>query len=140
MTTPAASTSLEAASAETPTTSQTPLSVPPSIPTSATASGIATPSGSEFNDRRDVDDGYVAPKMFANGAHPMLRYCRPYWWPYKTFVKQRWIGRQLLEVISTEFRDRSVDYYRHALESGVTRVNGVTAYPELILRDGDRIE
>jgi hypothetical protein len=23
----------------------------------------------------------------------------------------RWIGRQLLEVVSTEFRDRSVDYY-----------------------------
>lgn len=23
----------------------------------------------------------------------------------------RWIGRQILEVISTEFRDRSVDYY-----------------------------
>jgi hypothetical protein len=23
----------------------------------------------------------------------------------------RWIGRELLEVISTEFRDRSVEYY-----------------------------
>lgn len=29
---------------------------------------------------------------------------------------------------------------RHALECGVTKVNGVTAYPELILRSSDRIE
>lgn len=29
---------------------------------------------------------------------------------------------------------------RHALESGVTRVNGVTAWPGLILKDGDRLE
>lgn len=50
-------------------------------------------------------------QMFPNGLHPMLRYCRPYWWPYRTFVKQRWIGRQLLEVVASEFRDRSVDYY-----------------------------
>lgn len=50
-------------------------------------------------------------EMFPNGLHPMLRYCKPYWWPYKTFVKKRWIGRQLLEVIASEFRDRSVDYY-----------------------------
>lgn len=70
----------------------------------------------------------------------MLRYCAPYWWPYRTFVKKRWIGRQLLEVIATEFRDRSVEYYRQALESGVTRINGVEAYPEYILRDGDRLE
>jgi hypothetical protein len=29
---------------------------------------------------------------------------------------------------------------KHALESGVTRVNGVTAWPGLILKDGDRLE
>ncbi|OCF62327.1 DRAP deaminase [Kwoniella mangroviensis CBS 10435] len=74
------------------------------------------------------------------GMNPKLRYIKPYWWPYKTHVKQRWIGRQILEVITTEFRDRSMEYYRHALESGVTRVNGVTARPDLVLRDGDRID
>ncbi|UOH80918.1 hypothetical protein LQV05_003579 [Cryptococcus neoformans] len=78
--------------------------------------------------------------MYPRGMNPRLRYIKSYWWPYKTFVKQRWIGRQLLEVITTEFRDRSLEYYRHALESGVTRVNGVVARPDLILRNGDRIE
>ena len=42
---------------------------------------------------------------------PGLRKLSPYWYPYTTYAKQRWIGRELLEVISTEFRDRSVEYY-----------------------------
>jgi hypothetical protein len=72
------------------------------------------------------------PKKYARGENPKLRYKKPYWWAYKTFVKQRyvpamfgesvltlrWIGRELLEVISTEFRDRSVEYY-------VSRIRGV---------------
>ncbi|KAI5453932.1 hypothetical protein NCC49_004927 [Naganishia albida] len=76
----------------------------------------------------------------AKERDPQLRYCEPYYHPYRTNVKQRWIGRQILEVISTEFRDRSVDYYRHALASGVTKVNGKVVGPEYILKNGDRIE
>ncbi|WWC70611.1 uncharacterized protein I206_104562 [Kwoniella pini CBS 10737] len=82
----------------------------------------------------------IAKSTFPKGMNPKLRYIKPYWWPYRTFVKQRWIGRQILEVITTEFRDRSMEYYKHALDSGVTRVNGVTARPDLVLRDGDRID
>ncbi|ORY31392.1 pseudouridine synthase [Naematelia encephala] len=98
--------------------------VPLSSPSSSSSSSTRTPTN----------------KQYPNGKHPMLRYQTPYWWPYRTFVKKRWIGRELLEVVSTEFRDRSVEYYRHALESGVTRVNGAVAWPELVLRDGDRID
>ena len=77
---------------------------------------------------------------YGQGLDPRLRYKPAYWWPYRTFVKERWIGRELLEVISTEFRDRSVEYYRHALESGVTSVNGARVGPKFVLRNGDRIE
>ncbi|ORX40227.1 pseudouridine synthase [Kockovaella imperatae] len=79
-------------------------------------------------------------QVYPRGQNPKLRYEPFYWWPYRTYVKERWIGRELLEVISTEFRDRSVDYYRHALESGVTTVNGVRAGPNFVLRNGDRID
>lgn len=65
---------------------------------------------------------------------------RPYWHPYRTFAKARWLGRGMLELISTEFRDRSVEYYRYALEAGVTTVNGNPAKPDLIVKNGDRIE
>ncbi|PPQ93821.1 hypothetical protein CVT25_013530 [Psilocybe cyanescens] len=69
-----------------------------------------------------------------------LKKIPPYWYPYTTMTKLRWIGRELLEVVSTEFRDRSMEYYRYALESGVTTVNGKIAKPDTILRDGDRVE
>ncbi|KAF9651641.1 pseudouridine synthase [Thelephora ganbajun] len=69
-----------------------------------------------------------------------LRKIEPYWYPYTTMAKGRWLGREMLEVVSTEFRDRSIDYYRYALESGVTTVNGKIAKPNTIIRNGDRIE
>lgn len=40
-----------------------------------------------------------------------LRKIAPYWYPYTTMAKGRWLGREMLEVVSTEFRDRSIDYY-----------------------------
>lgn len=40
-----------------------------------------------------------------------LKKMPPYWYPYTTMTKLRWIGRELLEVVSTEFRDRSMEYY-----------------------------
>ncbi|KAJ3874526.1 pseudouridine synthase [Lentinula edodes] len=73
-------------------------------------------------------------------AGPGLKKIPPYWYPYTTYAKQRWIGRELLEVVSTEFRDRSMEYYRYALESGVTTINGQVASPNHIIQNGDRME
>ncbi|KAF8161363.1 tRNA-pseudouridine synthase [Crassisporium funariophilum] len=80
-----------------------------------------------------------APQQLPTVSHG-LKKIPPYWYPYTTMTKMRWIGRELLEVVSTEFRDRSMEYYRYALESGVTTVNGRIAKPDTILRDGDRVE
>jgi len=44
-------------------------------------------------------------------THPGLKKIPPYWYPYTTYAKERWLGRELLEVVSTEFRDRSMEYY-----------------------------
>ncbi|PPQ98363.1 hypothetical protein CVT26_013619 [Gymnopilus dilepis] len=80
------------------------------------------------------------PQSFKPKEVKGLKKIPPYWYPYTTMTKLRWIGRELLEVVSTEFRDRSMEYYRYALESGVTTVNGKVAKPDTILMDGDRIE
>lgn len=40
-----------------------------------------------------------------------MRKVKPYYFEYKSFAKGRWFGRTILEVFSSEFRDRSVDYY-----------------------------
>ncbi|KAI0090808.1 pseudouridine synthase [Irpex rosettiformis] len=69
-----------------------------------------------------------------------LKKLQPYWYNYTTMAKGRWLGREILEVVSTEFRDRSMEYYRYALESGVTTINGKVAKPDTIIKNGDRIE
>ncbi|KIK60879.1 hypothetical protein GYMLUDRAFT_244033 [Collybiopsis luxurians FD-317 M1] len=69
-----------------------------------------------------------------------LKKTPPYWYPYTTYAKERWLGRELLEVVSTEFRDRSMEYYRYALESGVTTINGQVAKPDHVMQNGDRME
>lgn len=69
-----------------------------------------------------------------------LKKLAPYWYPYTTMAKERWLGREILEIVSTEFRDRSMEYYRYALESGVTTINGKVAKPDTVVRNGDRIE
>ncbi|KAI0629467.1 pseudouridine synthase [Trametes polyzona] len=76
----------------------------------------------------------------ARKAKPGLKKIPPYWYPYTTMAKGRWLGREILEVVSTEFRDRSMEFYRYALESGVTTINGKVAKPDTIIRNGDRIE
>lgn len=42
---------------------------------------------------------------------PGLKRVPMYWHPYRTMAKQRWWGREILELVSTEFRDRSIEYY-----------------------------
>ena len=46
-----------------------------------------------------------------NVAAVGLRTVSPYWYSYKTMAKGRWFGREILELVSTEFRDRSLEYY-----------------------------
>ena len=57
----------------------------------------------------------MAPETFTSGyklrEKPGLKKCPPYWYPYTSMAKGRWIGRELLEIVSTEFRDRSMEYY-----------------------------
>ncbi|KAH9855879.1 pseudouridine synthase [Lenzites betulinus] len=78
--------------------------------------------------------------MVAKETKPGLKKIPPYWYPYTTMAKGRWLGREILEVVSTEFRDRSMEFYRYALESGVTTINGKVAKPDTLIRNGDRIE
>ncbi|KAF9502954.1 hypothetical protein BS47DRAFT_1356567, partial [Hydnum rufescens UP504] len=69
----------------------------------------------------------------SNGVEPLVAYVPtlkkipPYWYPYRTFAKERWWNREILEL-------------RYALESGVTTINGKVARPGTIVRNGDRIE
>jgi tRNA pseudouridine synthase 9 len=52
-------------------------------------------------------DPWPRPYYFENG----LRKLHPYHFTYNTYCKQRWRGRELLEIFVSEFRDRPPEYY-----------------------------
>ncbi|TKA78354.1 hypothetical protein B0A49_01236 [Cryomyces minteri] len=53
-----------------------------------------------------------------------LRRVIPYHFTYNTYCKERWRGRELLEIFSDEFRDRDVEYYKEAIKTGKVTLNG----------------
>ncbi len=60
------------------------------------------------------DSASVSPKATKDEIKvqvPGLRKVASYWHAYATMAKQRWIGREILELVSSEFRDRSIEYY-----------------------------
>lgn len=61
----------------------------------------------------DLQDVVIKTSKEPGAEHftPGLKRVPMYWHPYRTMAKQRWWGREILELVSTEFRDRSIEYY-----------------------------
>lgn len=68
-----------------------------------------------------------------------LRRVSPYHFTYTTWCKERWRGRELIDIFDSEFRDRPLAYYRRAMEGGEVAVNSKTVGPHYVLRNGDCI-
>ncbi|PWY99063.1 pseudouridine synthase [Testicularia cyperi] len=68
-----------------------------------------------------------------------LRKTEPYWFEFQTYAKQRWFGRELIEIMTTEFRDRTKEYYVWAIHKGICSVNGKKANIHQVISDGDQI-
>ncbi|KAL4737143.1 hypothetical protein BDV11DRAFT_206979 [Aspergillus similis] len=68
-----------------------------------------------------------------------LRRVYPYHYTYNTYCKERWRNRELLDIFTSEFRDREPGYYKKALESGNVCVNGKPAGPHTVLKNGEVI-
>lgn len=69
-----------------------------------------------------------------------LRKVTPYHFTYNTFCKERWRGREILDIFSSEFRDRPTEYYEKAILEGRVVLNG-KAVPSTstIVKNGDII-
>ena len=52
-------------------------------------------------------DPWLMPYYFEDG----LRRVKPYHFTYNTYCKERWRGRELIDIFATEFRDRPHEYY-----------------------------
>jgi lysosomal alpha-mannosidase len=73
---------------------------------------------------------------FENG----LRKVYPYWFGWTTWVKERWFGRTLLDIYTTEFM-RAVAHVnvKELIETGRIRVNGQPSALDYKLKNGDRV-
>lgn len=60
-----------------------------------------------------------------------------YWHEHKTFVKERWIGRTILEVMVTDFYQRTSAYYQWAIYKGYCNINGEKVSHNYRLKSGD---
>ncbi|KAF2280656.1 DRAP deaminase [Westerdykella ornata] len=69
-----------------------------------------------------------------------LRKVKPYHFTYNTFCKQRWRGRELLDIFASEFRDRPLEYYEKAIIEGRVTLNGKPVpSTSTIVKNGDCI-
>lgn len=62
-----------------------------------------------------------------------------YTYEFKAYTKERWIGRKLIDVLSSEFKRRIPLYFEKAVIAGAVRVNGVAVSEGYILKHGDLI-
>ncbi|KIW21211.1 hypothetical protein PV08_01791 [Exophiala spinifera] len=76
------------------------------------------------------------PYFIENG----LRRVAPYHFTYNTYCKQRWRGREILDIFAAEFRDRTREYYKEAIEAGQIIINGKPCKDvHTIVQNGDVI-
>ncbi|KAG0051269.1 hypothetical protein BGZ83_003903 [Gryganskiella cystojenkinii] len=66
-----------------------------------------------------------------------LRKIYPYFFKYQTYAKGRWLGRTLIEVFNTEFRDRDNEFYERAIKDGRVQVNGDNVDKDYIIKNSD---
>ncbi|MCH0628449.1 RluA family pseudouridine synthase [Kocuria palustris] len=94
-------------------------------------------------DNADLDASKTIDEEESEGASYVfdggLRRVTPYYFTYLTYAKQRWLGRNILDVFTDEFRDRAPEFYKHKIAAGEVTVNQKPANLDTILKNGDLI-
>mmetsp|Transcript_18368 Transcript_18368/g.26480 ORF Transcript_18368/g.26480 Transcript_18368/m.26480 type:complete len:243 (+) Transcript_18368:2-730(+) len=72
-------------------------------------------------------------------AERITRQVSPYVHVFTTFAKQRWLGKGILDVLSSEFGSYSIDYWKVAIQHGFIRINGITVSPEYKFQSNDKL-
>ncbi|WQF89081.1 Putative IQ motif, EF-hand binding, pseudouridine synthase, RsuA/RluA, pseudouridine synthase, RluA [Colletotrichum destructivum] len=120
------------------------VSAPASLQTATFPASVAKPSDmrpSEASEKQSdvlttpTGDMWPRPYYFEDG----LRRVAPYHFTYHTWAKERWRGRKLVDIFEDEFRDRTLEYYRHAMETGAIVVNGKAVGPDHVVKNGDLV-
>jgi tRNA pseudouridine synthase 8/2,5-diamino-6-(5-phospho-D-ribitylamino)-pyrimidin-4(3H)-one deaminase len=87
----------------------------------------------------DDEHAEAGPSTSTTKKEIALRREPAYWHEHHTHVKQRWVGRTLLEVMVTDFYQRTSAYYQWAIHQGHCNINGKKGTPNYRLQQGDQL-
>jgi hypothetical protein len=74
----------------------------------------------------------------ATGNREEIRRVKPMIQSFETFAKGRWIGREMIDVLTKEFGGYSPEYWNMAFQLGNIRINGHPVPRNYIFRNSDR--
>ena len=66
-----------------------------------------------------------------------LRLIEPYEFKYQLYVKGRWVGKELISVLNTEFTSYTYEYFINAINSGKILINNTKVEPSYKLKRND---
>lgn len=72
--------------------------------------------------KREIDIN-IAEYNIETSNNMYIRHVKPYVQVHSTFAKGRWIGRELLEVLTREFGGHPLIYWQNAILRGHIQVN-----------------
>ncbi|GFQ73633.1 RNA pseudouridylate synthase domain-containing protein 2 [Trichonephila clavata] len=87
--------------------------------------------------RRGLDDSTLKETEYYFENY--LRKVYPYYFTYTTFCKGRWVGKNLIDVFSEEFRAHSKEEYEKNIAVGNIKINGKPITGDYVFKDNDRV-
>ena len=66
-----------------------------------------------------------------------VRLVEPYEFKYQLYIKRRWVGKKIIDVLDTEFHSFTREYYSKAIEDGKILINEKKVTNNYILKDND---
>lgn len=68
-----------------------------------------------------------------------IRSVKPYVYTHKVKAKGRWLNKQILSVLCSEFSSYTLTYWKEAIKIGLVTVNGVKVSETYQLKNGDQL-
>ena len=88
-------------------------------------------------DEKDIDEGLITvPSIIYKDG---LRYVTKYIHVFRVFCKARWVGRTLIEVLTSEFKTYSEEQYVIDINENRLKINGVPTSKEYVLQLPDQM-
>jgi 23S rRNA-/tRNA-specific pseudouridylate synthase len=74
-----------------------------------------------------------------NISNYIIREVKPYIQSFETYTKGRWIGRTLMDILTSEFGGYPKEYWVNGVNKGFIRINGQKSAANYLLKNSDKL-